>query len=199
MWKVGGQGMSQAVELYEKDGRATGFYFCSTCRIVYATKDKADWCHGEHLCACGKRIPQHERGRTCSECQSKEWREKDAKKEAERFEAATKITEAEYKGEHVYCGDKYYDSVEDAVDGYLAGQEPEYVWACKEHGIPTIDLEDVTTNILDNMWEDADTSDLNGIDELEAALALFNKANDPIQLWEPDYSTAILVEKAVKG
>lgn len=67
------------------------------------------------------------------------------------------------------------------------------MWACKGHGIPTVDLEDVTTNIIDNMWDDADTGDLNGIDELEAALAAFNRANESVRLWEPDYSTAILV------
>ncbi|MGA7885258.1 MAG: hypothetical protein WCA44_05900 [Acidobacteriaceae bacterium] len=183
-----------AIELYEKDGRATGVFFCSSCRVVHATQDAADWCHGERLCACGTKIPTHQHGRTCNECQSKEWRERDAKKEAERFEAAAKITEADYHGEHVYLGDEYYDSVEDAIDEYLEGQEPEYVWACREHGLPKVDIEDVTSNLLDNMWDDADTSDLSGIEELEAALVAFNKANEHVQLWEPDYTTAILLQ-----
>lgn len=191
--------MSQAVELYEKDGRATGVYFCSTCRVVYADKDGADWCHGERLCACGNKIPQHDRGRKCNECRSKEWQEKERKREAERFDAATKISESDYKGEHVYSNDKYYDSVADAIDGYLEGHEPEYVWACQDKRLPPIDLEDVTCNLLDNMWEDADTSDLHGIDELEAAIEAFNKANESILMWEPDYSIAILVKKGIKA
>jgi len=52
----------------------------------------------------------------------------------------------------------------------------------------------VTCNLLDNMWDDADTSDLNGVEELEAALKAFNEANESVQMWEVDYSTAIMVQ-----
>jgi hypothetical protein len=183
-----------AVELYKADGTTAGIFFCSQCRIVHRSQEEAEWCHGEKLCSCGKKITQGYYQRKCNECDSKEWKEKERKKESERFEAATKITEAEYKGEHVYCGDKYYDSVEDAIDQYLEGQEPEYVWACIDKSLPSVDVEDVTSNLLDNMWDDADVSDLYGVDELEAALKAFNEANKGIQLWEPDYNVAILVE-----
>jgi hypothetical protein len=183
-----------AIELFKQDGTAAGIFYCSECRRVYTNKTDADWCHGERICACGKKIETNYRHK-CEACDISESRARAEKQEAERFEKAKKITEAEYTGDHVYCGDQYYESVEDAIDQYDKGQEPEYVWACTTHGIPTIDLEDCTTNIIDNMWEDADCNDLNGIDELEAALAAFNKANESIQLWEPDYTTAILVGK----
>jgi hypothetical protein len=191
--------MSEAIELYKlQDGeyKPCAIYFCSTCRVVHRTKDEAEWCHGERLCACGQKITQGYYQRICSECQSKEWREKNRIKEADRFEAAKKITVAEYTGEHVYLGDSYYDSAEEAVDQFLKGQEPEYVWACCEHGIQKLDASDVVQNIVENMWEDADYSDLNGMDELQAALDAFNKANESIQLWEPDYTTAILVSNS---
>ena len=195
--------MGTAVELYKKHEDGTmepcGIFYCSQCRIVHRTKEEAEWCHGERLCACGKKITRGYFQRKCNECEHKEWKEKEREKEAEGFEAATKIKESEYTGDHVYCGDKYYDSVEDAIDQYLVGQEPEYVWACRTHGIPTVDVEDVTTNILDNMWDEADINDLNGVEELEEALKAFNKANESIQLWEPDYTTAILVEKRDNG
>jgi len=185
-----------AIELHHADGKTAGIFYCSQCRIVARTKEEAEFCHGERICECGKKIESiHSRQSKCSECDGKEWKEKERKREAERFEVATKIKAADYKGEHVYLGDKYYDSVEDAIDEYLDGQEPEYVWACKDKQLPEVDLEDVTCNLLDNMWEDAEVDDLNGIDELEAALKAFNEANKSIQLWEPDYSVAILVEK----
>jgi hypothetical protein len=186
--------MSNAVRLYKPDGTSAGVFMCSVCRRVHATEDQADWCHGERLCACGKKIQQGYFQSKCNECQGKEWREKEAAKEAERFEKATKIKASDYAGEHVFCGDQYYDSVGDAVDQFLEGQEPEYVWACQDSHLPKVDLEDITCNLLDNMWDDADTSDLNGIEELEAALKAFNEANESVQMWEVDYSTAILVQ-----
>ena len=190
-----------AIELYKKleDGtmKACGIFYCSECRLVYNTEDEANWCHGNHLCACGNKVTQSYR-RICDECQSKEWREQESNRETERFEKATKIHESEYRGDHVYDNDQFYDCVEDAIDGYAKGQKPEYVWACKEVSLPRADLEDVTSNLLDSMWEDADTSDLNGVEELESALEAFNKDNESIQMWNVDYSTAILVEKETK-
>jgi hypothetical protein len=189
-------GTMGAVELYKQDGSTAGIFYCSQCRIVYRTKEDAEWCHGDKLCGCGKKIESiYSRQSKCRDCDSLELKEKERKREAERFEAAIKIKAADYSGEHVYCGDSYYDSVEDAIDQFLEGQEPDYIWACKDNSLPTVDLEDVTCNLLDNMWEDADTSDLNGIDELEAALTAFNEANKSVLVWGPDYSTAILVNR----
>lgn len=192
--------MSEAIELYKKNKegtmQGTGIFYCSECGMVYRNEEDAKWCHGERLCACGEKITQGYCGRTCPACNAKAFREKEAEKEAERFEKATKIKESEYTGNHVMCGDSFYESVEEAIDQFLEGQEPEYVWACKERGIPKVLLEDLICNLIDNMWDDAETSDLNGIEEMEAAVDAFNKANESIQMWSPDYSTAILVEKS---
>jgi hypothetical protein len=187
-----------AIELFKADGKAAGVFYCSDGRAVFPSKEQAELCHGERLCGCGKKIGTGYKAK-CDECDSLEWRTKESSKERERFEVATKIKASEYAGDHVYCGDSYYDSVDDAIDVILEGQEPEYIWACQDKSLPTVDLEDVTFNLLDNMWEDADTSDLNGIDELEAALTAFNEANKSVRMWEPDYSTAILIEKEVKA
>ena len=190
--------MSEAIELFKKlpDGGyvATGVFYCSECRVVHATEKQAQRCHGEALCACGEKI-EDRYGDLCPKCRMKEWAAKDAVREAEHFEKATKIAEAEYKGEMVYLDDKYFSEVEDAIDDYLPGQEPEYVWACKDQGVPLANAESIYENLLENMWEDADVSDLNGVDELEAAVKAFNEANRSISVFVPDYSTAILVEK----
>jgi hypothetical protein len=184
-----------AIELFKQDGAAAGIFYCSECKIVSRTQEEAEWCHGEKLCACGKKITQGYFQRKCGDCDGIEWKEKQRQKESERFEAATKIKASEYSGEHVMCGDEFYESVEEAIDQFLEGQEPEYVWACRDHGLPIVDVEDVISNLLDNMWDDADTSDLYGLNELEAALKAFNEANKSIRIWEPDYSTAVLVGK----
>lgn len=182
-----------AIELYKADGTTAGVFYCSQCRIIHHTQEQADWCHGERLCACGKKIEQGYRVRICRDCDALEWKEKTRQQEAERFEAATKVPASEYTGNHVCDCDKFYDSVEEAIDQYLEGQKPEYVWGCQPRKLPYIDLEDVTSNLLDNMWEDADLSDLNGIEELEVALKAFNEANESLNMWEVDYSTAVLV------
>lgn len=190
--------MSEAIELFRKleDGSmvATGVFYCSKCRTVFPTESQARRCHGEVLCACGEKI-EDRYGDLCPKCRMKEWKARDDAAEVQRFEKATKITEAEYKGEMVYLDDRYSDCVEDAIDDYLPGQEPEYVWACKDQGVPLANAESIYENVLENMWEDADVSDLNGVDELEAAVKAFNEANRSITVFVPDYSTAILVEK----
>lgn len=125
----------------------------------------------------------------------REWKARDDAAEAKRFAKAEKITEADYKGEMVYLDDRYFSDVEDAIDSYLPGQEPEYVWACKDQGVPQANADSIYENLLDNMWEDADVDDLNGVDELKAAVKAFNEANRSITVFVPDYDTAILVEK----
>ena len=195
--------MSEAIELFKKNGISAGVFYCSECRIVHPTQDRAAWCHGERLCACGAKVTQGYFQGECNECRWKKEKAEESAKEAERFEKATKVTvadyegeESDYEGEMVYCGDSYYESVEEAIDQFIEGQEPEYVWACKNQGIPRIDLEDVTCNLLENMWEDAELSDLHGVEELSAALDAFNEANKSIKVWVPDYSIAILVKEA---
>lgn len=183
--------MSEAIELYKKDGTAAGIFYCSECRIVHKTEAEATNCHGKRLCACGKAI-EHKYQSDCTECRSKQWREQEAIKERERFDAAVKINVSDYKGDMVNIGDKFYEEIEDAIDQFLPGQEPEYVWACKNVGVPLADSDSIVENCLEGMWEDADARDLNGLAELDAALAAFNEANRSIRVFQPDYTTAIL-------
>ena len=186
--------MSEAIELYKQDGSGAGVFFCSECRAVHADQQKAASCHGERFCGCGEKIDRHYYSK-CSECDRKEHKEKQEAKELERFAAAKKIPASEYKGGMIYGhDDKYYEEIEDCLDQYIEGQEPEYVWACKDVGVKWATTESLYENMLENMWEDAEVNDLNGIDELEAAVEAFNKANESISVWEPDYSTAILTK-----
>ena len=95
----------------------------------------------------------------------------------------------------------YFESVDEflewAEDNYAGpGHVPVYVWACEDIGIRGATLDDFTSNTLDGMWEDAELDDLNGVPELEAAIALFNEANKSISVWSPDYSKAIMLAGA---
>jgi hypothetical protein len=185
--------MSEAIELYKKDGTTAGIFFCSECRCVYKTDTEASNCHGEKLCACGKVVERRFYAK-CNACEDRDWRSKRAAEELDRFEKAKKIPASEYTGDMIYDGD-YYPEIEDALDRYLEGQEPEYVWACKDVGVPKASAESIYEHLLENMWDEADVNDLCGVDELEAAVVAFNEANKAVHVYQPDYSTAILVER----
>ena len=60
--------MNHAIELYHTDGTGAGVFFCSVCRSVYESRETAEACHGERLCACGARI-RSVIATECDECQ----------------------------------------------------------------------------------------------------------------------------------
>jgi hypothetical protein len=183
-----------AIELYKQDGKQAGVFFCSECRSVFVSEEQANGCHGDRFCGCGEKLIQRFVS-LCSACESRNRRAEEREREAQRFEKALKVQESEYASDMVSDGDNFYDSVEEAVDQYLEGQEPEYVWATKNVGVPLANSDGIVESILENMWEDADSSDLIGLEELDAAIAKFNEANKAIRVYQVDYGTAVLVEK----
>ena len=184
--------MSEAVELYTKDGEATGVFYCSQCEQVFANRDRAQDCHGVRLCECGAQVERYYN--QCQECTNDRFLKQEAEKEADRFEKANKTQPEESVGESMFFyREKYYHDIQEVIDDCEPDSKPEYVWPCKNVGVPEVDLEDVTCDLIDNMWEDADVSDLYGVPELEAALKAFNEANKSVSVWEPDYSKAILI------
>ncbi len=186
-----------AIELFHQDGKAAGVWYCSECRVVFHVEADAQRCHGTLLCACGQPVKQ--RGYTqCSACDQAAWNEKVRAQEAERFEAAVKIAATDYDGP-VYVdgeGPEYFETLAEYLE-YIEddGREPApYVWATKVVGLRKVTTEDVTESVLDDMWEDADESSLNGMEELAEAIAAFNLANESVAIWHADYTRAIVLE-----
>ena len=188
---------AKAIQLFHEDGKPSGIWYCSECRAVYNQERLAQSCHGVTHCeACGaegKRQPYY---RTlCQDCDNKRWREKQAKEEFERYTKAVKIKASEYTGPQVYFGDKYYETIEDAIDG--CDQPPEYVWSAKNVGLQKATIEDLVDRILENAWEDAELDDLNGTEELQKAVDAFNEANDGIPVYMVDYDEAIVLDEEI--
>ena len=201
---------TEAIELFHADGKPSGVWYCSECRAVHAELRTAQSCHGiTHCEKCGKELGKRQPFKThCQECDNEIWREKQAKEEFERYTKAVKIRASEYTGPQVYFGDRYYDTVEDAVDG--CDQLPEYIWSAKDVGLKKATIEDLVDPILEEAWEDADIDArsnstanrlgidaLNGTAELQRAIDLFNESNADISVYLVDYNEALVLDDEI--
>lgn len=192
-----------AVELFHNDGKPAGIWYCSECRVVNTNKEHAEWCHGEHLCKCGTQTATRYDDQ-CMTCKANGWREKEDAAELARFEKATKIEMADYKGSQMFCNDQYFESIEqyrELIEDFDTGESvlPKYVWAVTNVGVGCADIDNLIEPLLAEMGEDAETSDLNGVEELEKAIDTFNEANKSIVVYMVDYSRAILVPENVQA
>lgn len=184
-----------ATELFLKDGKDAGIFFCEKCRQVAASQYLADRCCKEYLCSkCGNATG----GRiwlVCDACRAAD----ESAKERERFEKAEKLTAwdgwvyLEGTGREGYSESlsDFYDNWGDNHDE--GGEPPKYVWACQPRKIVKAHLDDILEPMMDDAYEDFDPETLNGLDELQAALDKFNAANKGAISYEIDYSKAVLL------
>lgn len=154
-----------AIELFHSDGKPSGIWYCSECRGVSTDKFQAQRCHGVTHCetcgvSLGKRAPYYRK--QCEGCDQKDWRDRRAKEEFERYAKAVKIAASEYTGPQVFFNDQYYPTVEEAIDG--CDECPEYIWAAKNIGLRKASLEDLIERVLEEAWEDADSDDLSRLE-----------------------------------
>lgn len=117
------------------------------------------------------------------------------KREREQFEKAHKI-EAKDWPHGVWLDDRFFSTIEDLYE-YLEEEGcevPEYVWAAKpKQVIPSLSVADVAEIwVADRGWEDMSVDDLNGTEELQAALDRFTEANADIVSYDVDHGTAIV-------
>ena len=184
-----------AIELFHGDGRSAGVYFCETCKIIWREKDLAGRCCLPKTCSnCGGAIrrPYYT---ICDECEAV----KMSKVESERFTKAEKLTEWDgwVYSDGLGWRDGYFEDVGELV-GHCHDEEtevPEYAWACKKVQFAHVDLDRVLEWISESGWEDFSRDDLNGVDELKAAIDRFNEANKDVVVWEVDYNRAVLIAK----
>lgn len=185
-----------AEELFLSDGKSAGVWYCSKCRIVKKTKAEADECCRPRRCDCGNECEKYYT--ECKDC----IREKEIARERAKFDAAKHVNSYEYDG-WVYCDSlapEYFDSVgtllEYVEDNADDGCEiPAYVWACKPHRFAIARIEYVLDSINNDGYDDFSTDDLDGVDELAKAMEEFNKKNESIVCYDPDYSIAVIIEK----
>jgi hypothetical protein len=183
----------EATELFLKEGRPAGVFFCGKCRRVSGEKDIAEQCCLPRRCdKCSKETLSQSAIR-CQAC----WDAEKANRERERFKKAEKLTE--WSGWVYADGVGYRDGYCESLDEFYdwLDENPmdiQYVWACKENFFAHADIEDLLTPILDNAYEDFDSDDFKGLAELKAAIAAFNDVNAGLASYEPDYTKAVLLD-----
>lgn len=191
-----------ATELFLKDGRTSGIFYCEKCRIVHKTKDFADQCCQNYKCdKCGADTGSR-CWTACDACRYKH----ECEVEDARFEKAEKIPSDKYDGWVFFEGLRHNDGFAENVDALLENLEYEkedeertfevkYVWACNEVHFALLDVDYILQNIEENGYEGFDVDMLHGTDELKSAIDKFNEANKNVCSYEPDYKKAIILKE----
>lgn len=158
---------------------------CAKCKIIYTEPDMADRCCDLRKCeTCGKpTYSQHYA--LCAFCQEK-------KVEVERFAKAEKLTPDQWTG-YVYDGKDYYADISDMRGYFSENALPDYVWTCTSKHFVQVSIDDITSSLEDEAYEDFDSDDLNGWPELKIALDAFNEANKDQISYTPDYTKAVVL------
>lgn len=182
-----------ATELFHADGKPSGVFYCSKCRRTAPSEHLATRCCEPTICACGI-VCEDLWHVTCRQCQVK----KEVEREAQRFEKAEKVTQwdgfvyCEGCGNEGYC-ENVSVMIEDLENNDL--EVPAYVWTCLPRRFAVIDVADIVERICEDGYDDFDSGDLSGLEELKAAIEVFNNANTRLVCYEPDYTKALLVTK----
>jgi hypothetical protein len=178
----------QAQELFLSTGKSAGVYYCTKCKLVRKTQAEAEDCCSPYKCQqCGTETERYYT--ICNSC----LRKKEHAEELARFEKSEKLTS--------FCGwifhnDRFYESIGDMLNDIDDDLDiPEYVWATTECHFVQLDICNVSELACntDSAYEDFDSSDLDGIDELKIAIDEFNKANYSHISYLVDYTKAVLV------
>lgn len=174
-------------------------WFCGKCGQIKHDKNLAESCCKPAVCDCGKEI-EEKYYTSCKICRF----ENDRKREQNRFNKAEKLTEwdgpvfLEGYGNDGYCSDlsEFLDYISDEE---IEENEIKYVWCCEEVPLANLDIDEVLNNHTEEAYEGFSIDDFNGLDELRAAVDIFNKKNEKIVSWVLDYSRCLLLEKQVKN
>lgn len=127
-------------------------------------------------------------------------------REKEQFDKAEKLKEDDWDGP-VYCEgygyndgyfadlNEFYDDVRDDSEDDDEFVTPKYVWTCDVSQSCHIDLDDILENSTQEAHEDFDYRDLNGLDELRAAVDKFNGLNKDVVSWTPNFKKCVILNE----
>jgi hypothetical protein len=136
-------------------------YACQEAEAIKTAREAAADCYDcrEH------NICQH-----CGEKCEKNWTACDSCRHKNRLAACEKVAAESIEECFAFDGDEFFSSPEDALDAGVTLVQPAEL---RHFGI---DVDRLIETILDDHHEDASQDDLNGLDELIAAVEKFNEA-----------------------
>lgn len=190
-----------AKELFKRVGKeevvfeTVSRWFCGKCGVIHKEQTAAEQCCKPVLCKCGVEV-EEKYWLVCKTCRS----EQEKKKEQERFDRAEKLTD--WDGP-VYSDDldEFYQDLEAFYDDLSNSDcdldQVKYVFPCDKVPVVLLDSARILENSLEEAYEGFELSDLSGLDELEAAIDLFNERNENTVNWEPNYKKVVLLDQEV--
>jgi hypothetical protein len=190
-----------AKQVYLKNGKPVeNGWYCSECKFVIGPQDIA-----ESHCRCiycrevikRETVGKGNYSRYHGEC----WREDQRNRELARIEKAEKLETfdgpVQWDGISGDWGDGFCESVESFAEHWDdrdcdEASRPEFVWTCEPSKVAQIDLDSVLESVCDDMDEGAPDR-LSGVDELLAAVKIFNEKNKDVISYTPDYKRMVRV------
>jgi len=188
----------QAKELFHSDGKSSGVWFCSECKIVKRTEAEAEQCCTPRECAdCGQPLSKERRGwSVCERC----WDCREEKRRHERLEKAVEVDSSESVMLMVeeFCGngdDGWFRHIDEIVD-YGCDEDPdcrpEFAF-CSKPQQRQINLGDVLERLCEDGYEDMGEN-FYGVKELQAAVDRFNELNkEQMKVYDVDYSRKVRI------
>lgn len=185
-----------ATELFHKDGRPAGVWYCELCRLTFSRQDAAELCCKPYVCSLrGKPCKQFHT--ICESCQS-------ARRiaiEQETFEKAVKLTEWDgwvYR-EGFGFQDGFFSSIDElAVFCLEDGVDlPSYAWTCTSKRLVELNIDDILQGVLDDIQDPSspDRMGFDGIADIRKAIEVFNKANKHLLTYDPDFTACVLLKR----
>jgi hypothetical protein len=96
-----------------------------------------------------------------------------------------------FEGGYGSYGDGYFENADELAESGYFPEDGEFAFCCESSGVH-LDLGNILENLCEEMYEDASDS-LNGVEELQTAVDVFNAANVSIVTWNVDYEHKVRV------
>ncbi len=183
-----------ATELFHQDGRSAGVFYCGKCNNFAGSRETAEACCVPKKCQACSAVVEKARARFHTVCQACE----DAARlieNAKRFEEATKLTEwpGPVLAEGIDHNEGHFKSVAELLDWChgIGLVVPAFAYTCQEEPVVSLDLDNIEHCI--EGYEGFEFRDLEGLEELKAALDKFNELNTGQIAYSTDCKTVVLI------